>query len=371
MGRARTRRLFLTLLALSGLHGAVAAKQGHQGHSAKLRIHAEPRQQSLRGRDKNYVSTEDEHVAPNIAFKMPKSTHVDSLSAATDGFLDWFVVGYWGVLLLILLMTEMIILMNGGVPIVKRESTTSIGGLMREDTEDDKYLTLAPNFWTLNVVASRGKAFDHQGNELSPMLVFSAAISMGLLQLFTLFLIVYDIDPSASPYTEKPSTPWKTSPLTVNCMKVVMTFFQGMSVVAEAGDSYDNYIIGMGVGDLLTSRFFVLFIPLFHYFITLAVILAGVSVILSCQAVPDILYNSMAILFITQVDELFWGFFERTFDVDATWRVEKESLTAVAESELLKRGFIMLPMLWGFQLLGRAWYRQQMPMMAMRIMAKG
>lgn len=233
-----------------------------------------------------------------------------------------------------------------------------------------KPITLPPNMWTLNVVCALGQATDRKGNILNPMFVFTAGIAMGLLQLFVLFLVVYDIDPSATPYTEKPAAPWKTSPLTVNCMKFVMVFFLGMSVVAEAGDAYDNFIVGVGVDkrDLLTRRFNVLFIPAFHYFITMSVILAGVSVILSCQAVPDILYNSMAIVFITQVDELFWNFISQTFEVEAEWQV-MICESQMSEAQLLKKCIVMFPMLWGFCLLGRAWYRDQMPALIVRVIA--
>merc|ERR1740130_929897 len=153
-------------------------------------------------------------------------------------------------------------------------------------------------------------------------------------------------------------------------MKVVMVFFLGMYVVSEAADAYDNYVLGVALKPeaLHIHRFFVLFIPFFHYFITLSVILAGGSVVLSCQDVPNILYNSMAILFITRVDELFWGFFERTFDIEADWKAEINE-SGVAEVKLIKKFIIMFPMLWGFCLLGRAWYRDQMPALVVRVLA--
>merc|ERR1719491_716365 len=230
---------------------------------------------------------------------------------------------------------------------------------------DGQSKVLKPNIWALNLVASCGQAKDRNGEALSPKLVFIAGIIMGCLQILTLFLVVYDIDPAADPYTEKPSAAWKESALTVNCMKVVMVFFLGMYVVSEAADSYDNYVLGCAVRceDLNVHRFFVLFIPMFHYLITLSVILAGVSVVLSCQDVPRILFSSMAILFITGVDELFWGFVERTFEIEAKWQVQLNE-SKVVEVRLIKKCIVMFPMLWGFCLLGRAWYRDQMPALA-------
>jgi hypothetical protein len=391
--------LFFATLRLCGAVSEIV-QHGHQdqGTHTSLRIHAKRQQQT----DKTRLLYKEEDLPTGLDFKMPKVSYADRVAAWTDGFLDLFVLCYWGTILVFIAISELVGHFRGRAAQL-RPSATSLsasmsvdriralrksqlqenipatpaagrtkGGKVDDDEDDpDDKLDLSPNFWTFNVVAARGLAYDKKGDSLSPAIVCLGAILMGLLQLFTLFLIVYDIDPAAAPYTQKPAAAWKESPLTVNCMKVCMTFFLGMSVVAEAGDAYDEFIIGMSVKDLEVSRVRVVAIPLFHYTITLAVVVAGVSVVLSCQAVPDILFNSMAVLFITQVDELFWGFFERTFDVDAQWYVKRENLGKVAESELMKRCIIMFPMMWGFSLLGRAWYRNQMPMMAMRMMAKG
>lgn len=293
-------------------------------------------------------------------FKMPEYHHVDSLSRVTGGFLDWFVVIYWGLFILGIVLYEK----------WERDHTGDEKEI-EEDCEEDPHNALLsthgeskelkPNVWALSLISSCGQAHDTHGNLLSPTLVFVAGIVMGVLQLLTLFLVVYDIDPSSSPYTEKPAVPWKTSPLTVNCMKVVMVFFLGMYVVSEAADAYDNYVLASAVNErLLVPKSWVLFIPTFHYLVTLSVILAGVSVVLSCQDTPTILFSSMAILFITGVDELFWGFFERTFDIQAKWHVHVNE-SAVPKGQLVKKCIIMFPMAWGFCLLLRAWYRDQMP----------
>jgi len=355
---------------------------------------------------------------------MPDYGRVDSLSRATGGFLDWFVVIYWGTCVLIAVLVEVILHLHASatkapqnldqkkeiqrrVMVLEAQKKAAVAQddfdlakqikleiealqikFEEKDIEDDfvtsrtssllcpngdgRSKKLKPNMWALNLVASCGQAKDRNGDVLSPKLVFIAGIIMGCLQLFTLFLVVYDIDPAADPYTDTPAVAWKTSPLTVNCMKVVMVFFLGMYVVSEAADSYDNFMLGCAVRceDLAAHRFFVLFIPMFHYLITLSVILAGVSVVLSCQDVPRILFSSMAILFITGVDELFWGFVERTFEIEAKWQVYLNE-SKVVEIQFIKKFLVMFPMLWGFSLLGRAWYRDQMPALAMRAFFKG
>jgi len=407
-----SRQHICLVVALAVLRVATAGQQAHHGFNQALRIQAATSKDSesptkvedppAKSKKQAKKSTDNQvsdwtNAIPNqkAVFKMPDYHHADSLSAATDGFLDWFVVCYWGTILLVIVAVEFSMPFWTGTTPRKQSSkegdqegdeegeqergrgmhkTVSIlagdhpsAGDMLGSPRDKM---LAPNIFSLSLVAARGEAKDGKGNILSPVLVFVASVAMGLLQLLTLFLVVYDIDPAASPYTAKPGAPWKTSPLTVNCMKVVMTFFLGMYVVSEAADAYDNFILGVAIrkGKLLIHWSFVVFIPIYHYFITLTVILAGVSVVLSCQDVPNILYNSMAILFITRVDELFWGFFERTFDIEAEWKAQIND-SDVAEVQLVKKCIIMFPMLWGFCLLGRAWYRDQMPALVVRVLA--
>lgn len=386
-----------------------SAGQAHKGVNQALRIQAavskdaemptkEPPKTESQNKTKEVASMDDEApLSSKMKFKMPLYSHVDSLSAATNGFLDWFVVAYWGIIVLFVVAfevfdhyrehsifsarrTSFFDKEHDGEKATVAEEPAKLGrtrSFLAGDvagSEDilgeEKDKTLAPNIWSLSLVASHGKAKDRRGNILSPWVVFIAGVIMGLIQLLTLFLVVYDIDPTASPYTSKPGAPWKTSPFTVNCMKVVMVFFLGMYVVSEAADAYDNFILGLAMKgrELLIHWSCVLSIPVFHYLITLCVILAGVSVVLSCQDVPNILYNSMAILFITRVDELFWGFFERTFDIEADWNVQIQE-SDVVEVQLIKKCIIMFPMLWGFCLLGRAWYRDQMPAIIVRVLA--
>merc|ERR550514_1688547 len=86
---------------------------------------------------------------------------------------------------------------------------------------------------------------------------------------------------------------------------------------------------------LTVSRCLPIFVPIFQYVVLLGVVWGGVSVILSCQAVPDILYNSLAITFIVCVDELFYEFVQKVFDVDTELSIPTGPLTdAVEEADL-------------------------------------
>merc|ERR1719463_910011 len=73
---------------------------------------------------------------------------------------------------------------------------------------------------------------------------------------------------------------------------------------------------------LTISRCLPMMMPVVQYLIIAGVVWGGVSVILSCQAVPDILYNSLAITFIVGVDELFYEFFSKILDLESEFEVE-------------------------------------------------
>merc|ERR1740121_993927 len=104
-------------------------------------------------------------------------------------------------------------------------------------------------------------------------------------------------------------------------MKFMMVFFLSLSVVAEASAACNAFGVAIELpkhavlGRMPTSA-----IPIFHYVITLFTILCGVCVVLSCQAVTAILFNSLAILFVTQVDELFYKVLDQ-FGLVVDWNI--------------------------------------------------
>merc|ERR1711977_605143 len=122
----------------------------------------------------------------------------------------------------------------------------------------------------------------------------------GFLQVFTVFLIVHDLDPTAAPVTTHPSSPWVKRPWTVNCMKWIMVTFLTVGLTNEAFQAAQIFKASLKVSAarLTVPRLLPLFMPAFQYCVLLGVVWGGVSVILSCQATPDILFNSLAITFI-------------------------------------------------------------------------
>merc|ERR1712139_354180 len=73
---------------------------------------------------------------------------------------------------------------------------------------------------------------------------------------------------------------------------------------------------------LTISRCLPMMMPVVQYFILVGVVWGGVAVILSCQAVPDILYNSLAITFIVGVDELLFEFIAKCFGMSGEFEID-------------------------------------------------
>lgn len=225
--------------------------------------------------------------------------------------------------------------------------------------------TLAKNIWSLNLVAALGQAKYPSGRTIHPKLVLLVSLFMATLQVFALFLVVDSVDPSAHPITTVPTTPWKTAQhaWTVNSMKWVMVTFLGMSVVSEAGDAQKVFINALMVERhrLRTSRWHPMMTAGLHYVINIGVVIVGVSVILACQDVPSILYNSLAITFINRFDDTTHEFMEKVFGIDCDFEVRYAVWDEPVWLEVFESFVVLLPCLWAFFLIGRAWCNDEMP----------
>jgi len=199
------------------------------------------------------------------------------------------------------------------------EATASRGLSVDEAEKAGKTLDLPENIWSLNLVASVGQAHFAGGKHLLPVPVaFASTVVLGVMQVLTIFLIVHDVNQNADPVTVKPSTPWLHKAWTVNTMKWCMILFLLVGLSNDASQCGTVMKAAFKVRDsqLTVPRWTTLAIPAFQFLVLMGVVWGGVSVILSCQAVPDILYNSLAITFVVNADELFYDFFMRTMDLD-------------------------------------------------------
>lgn len=308
---------------------------------------------------------------------------IDPISRATHGWLDCFVVIYWGcVVLFFALMAfrmayypEKVHLLFSGEAKSSMNRSPSFRRTASVRTADDGLVTrtLATDFWSLCVLINYGQVQDWRGRPARPLPWYLLAFCMGLMQLSALAFILEGINPHASPWTTTPSAHWVRSGTSVNCMKFIMVSFLGLSVTTEASGAYRNWVSAAQFmpeeKDSPPPTIFAVLVPCFHYLITLGTILGGVAVVLSCQQTPSILYNSLAILFITQVDEVVYKYCSEMFGLKVDWEVPAPELHALEWKPMLFRQFVVgLPMLWGFSLLGRAWYTNTMPVSALMSM---
>merc|ERR1711964_411695 len=106
-------------------------------------------------------------------------------------------------------------------------------------------------------------------------------------------------------------------------MKWIMITLLTLGLTSEAAQCETIFKAALMVPakHLTVTRALPLFVPVVQYMILLGVVWGGVSAILSCQAVPDILYNSLAITFVVGVDELFYDFFSKVFDLHTDFTI--------------------------------------------------
>eukprot|EP00933_Yihiella_yeosuensis_P000353 TRINITY_DN10052_c1_g1_i2.p1 TRINITY_DN10052_c1_g1~~TRINITY_DN10052_c1_g1_i2.p1 ORF type:complete len:369 (+),score=49.24 TRINITY_DN10052_c1_g1_i2:156-1262(+) len=178
------------------------------------------------------------------------------------------------------------------------------------ESEDADTLDLPESIWALGLAAIMGQARYENGAlvENGTFVAITTTLVIFSLQFTTIFLIVHDIDPTAAPITVTPSTKWVHSPWTVNAMKCFMIFFVASIMISEVSQCLDVAQVALVLPRRLSRvpRWVPIIIPALQYLLVLAVVWAGVAVVLSCQAVPDILYNSLSITFVASTDDVLY-----------------------------------------------------------------
>lgn len=237
---------------------------------------------------------------------------------------------------------------------------------------------LPENMWSLNLVAAIGQAKCSNGTTFSPLIVALLSFFMGFGQIFTVFLIIHDLDPDAKPVTTPESCPydWIEKSWTVNAMKWIMITLLSMGLTSEAAQCEGTLRAAIKVshGQLLYGRALPVAMCFTQYVILCGVVFGGVAVILSCQAVPDILYNSLAITFIVGVDELLFEFIAKCFDLKLNFEIdfvghthdedsadedEEHEMPAALQAMLMV--MLPLPLVLAYATAGWAFWKDVMP----------
>jgi len=222
---------------------------------------------------------------------------------------------------------------------------------------------LPRTMYALTIVAALGQtSFQPRGVTVPGWLIVGLCVVMSMLQLLTIYLVLHDLNPHAHPVTINPGSPWIRDPWTVNLMKWLMTFFFTCFLTSDSSQCLVTckQLIAVDSGRLSVPRAILLPVALFQNVIMLGTVFTGVSAILSMTSVPDIVYSSLAISFIAQIDDMFCEFVLNALAIKADWDVRHDQRTAWW-FPTLGRAFTIFPMIWGLYQISHAFYTNIMP----------
>lgn len=227
---------------------------------------------------------------------------------------DTFVFVYWGLLLAVGMLAA-------GLVALWRTSVQVEPGtvLVAPDTAVD------PNLWALNLLAAIGQAKFPNGRPVPAWVVALLSLGLGMLQLTAIALMLGAINPTADPVTKVPSSPWlqHANPWSVNCMKWLMVTVLTIGQIGETAQCRNTAMLTLRVhhSRFNVSRAVPLVAAMMQYLVSVLVIWAAVSIVLSFQSVLDIVYSSMSVFFITSADEMFFEALRSVFDIHSNFDV--------------------------------------------------
>lgn len=239
---------------------------------------------------------------------------------------------------------------------------------------------LARNLWALNLITSIGQArvqkkfgFLTVSCNLSTTVVALVSITMAVCQFTALYALVHDLNPYARPVTTRPRQAWVESTWTVNTMKWFMMTYLSFNAIEEAGQSIDlmKAAYEIDARRLREPRWIIMLMGLTQYVVLCSTLLAGESAVLSFNAVPDVIYSSVAITFINSVDDVVYSVLhtvmgvEADFIVDSTEDISEDVKAHIHQIPGWLDGFfqylVMLPMPWGLYIALHAFMTNIMP----------
>lgn len=292
--------------------------------------------------------------------------------------IDVFMLIYWPVMMtLFVLFAFPFIRLRESPEQPAEEKTPKIAdGEEKEDTFE-----LDANIWALNFVSAIGQAEYENGERVTPFFTGAISLFMCSIQYVALGLMIGAIFPGAKPWTTEPASPWLKGEngATVNTMKFLMTIFLAVGQVGEVSQSRRVLSIATSiVGKYEYVCPYYAWIPIVgafcQYVVAIIVIWGGIATVLSFQTVPDIVYSSMSVVFITSADEMFADALLKVLDIKADFEIpiQPVELPKGGSSEdpykhqptwkfLLLKFLQVFPAMLAGQFLLRAWYTGVMP----------
>jgi hypothetical protein len=227
-----------------------------------------------------------------------------------------------------------------------------------------KETELPQTMWSMIILSAIGQVRTESNERVPTAVIFSSAVCIGLLQLGILFLLLHDIDPHADAVTVEPSVPWANS-WAVNAMKWAMCIVICVALSSEMMEIKTNLRACILLSDerLHTSRYAMIASILTQYAITLAVVWSAMAVVLSFQSCPDIIFSSLAVCFVSNMDDMYYSFVCTSFDleVDFVIKFEKGDRTVPWWVHFGLKFAAQFPLLLGLFVVSRAFHSGVMP----------
>jgi hypothetical protein len=235
---------------------------------------------------------------------------------------------------------------------------------MSHAREVPQELELPQTMWSMIVLSAIGQVQTENGQPVSAYVIFATAVLTSMVQLAILLLLLTDIDPNAKPVVVHPVNEWGGA-WTVNTMKWLMAIVLCVALSSELHEIKTNLKGSwfLNPSRIQTNKMLLPASAAIQYIVTLCVVWAAMSVILSFQTCPDIIYSSLAITFVSTIDDMYYTFTCTAFDLEVDFLIKFKSkdrqLPRWLHFTLKLAG--LFPLLLGIYLVARAFHTGHMP----------
>lgn len=336
-----------------------------------------------------------------------------------DGFqrsskaVDWFPIMFYPALLVVVGIVglfwwylETRYLPEHGSRNVLR-STSGLSGHTREwsihlSKRTSGEMELPKNVWSLIVAANlkqvrikRRIGMVSLSMELGVAFAIIAALFVVVLQVLILYALVLDLNPDAGVVVTKSARPWIHSTWSVNFIKWFMMMFICAGQVDEAYQSMQIVKASLVIHENRNRVHYlvVMVMGFMQYLTMLWTVLTGLAVVLNFDTVADTIYSSMAIGFVSNLDDIVYNLMVVLLDLEVDFKVDlhehrpedtwapsdlapsdsgedvgaKASVVAVDVQILpawldgILHFLVASPLIWGLYIAAHAWSTNTMP----------
>jgi len=246
--------------------------------------------------------------------------------------LDSFFFTYWGIVIGVMLVILVMGYREMWLPQLWQKLGLSSDFLLTsimyrrgrvKSSQEGEVLEMPASMYALTLLSAINQATFENGTRIPTLAVVVVCIPMAGVQLLILYLLLFDLDMHQDPVTRIPTPPSSTA-WTVNCMKWLMMVVLSMQSVSEV-DQAKRVVEGayrLNVERFQAWRSCALFAAVLQYFVTICLVYTGAAVILNFRNSPDIIFCTLSLTFVSNVDDIVYGFFDASFDLEIDQNVQ-------------------------------------------------